>query len=155
MTDHTTRNREEQPVAALAEIFLRSAGNLFDLQVSAARAVLRTQGRVSGLFGFPHWTALYGAESAHQISELVAAGTDQAVKFVRQTSDTLIQLQEAVNQHVARQTGELASELRAGNEEFGRRLERYADESRRAARQTNEAILHSGGFEGTRAKQPA
>ena len=131
MTEHTTRNLIE-PAASITEIYLRSAARLVDIQAAATQSLFR------------------------QSSEMLLAGADQAATFVRQTSDTVVHLQNALQQYLARQAGQLTLQWQENTREVAREVERSTDIARAAAERTTEGVQNAvSGFEGGSAKQPA
>ena len=72
---------------------------------------------------------------------------------MRRTNQSFSQLQQALNQIVARQTGELTAQLRDNMQEMGSRVEQSAIDARRTAQQATEVIQSASGLEGARSKR--
>ena len=124
MTEHTTRNLTE-PAASITEIYLRSAARLVDIQAAATQSLFR------------------------QSSDMLLAGADQAATFVRQTSDTVSQLQNALNQYLARAAGQLTLQWHENIREGAREVERSTDIARAASERGTETVQNAvSGFEG-------
>src|SRR5688500_15000807 len=90
----------------------RSATHIVCVQASVARAFLRSYGRGFAAFGGPDWSALYGPEGERQFDDLLRMSTEQTLNILRQTNQSLFELQQATNQLIVRQTEQLTGQIR-------------------------------------------
>jgi hypothetical protein len=162
MNEYETQNRGQQTVN-LAEIFLQQSARLLETQAAAARAVMRSQARSFAALGAPDWSSLYTQENERQFSEFLKTSTDQALTLMRQTNETVRQLQQVFNQLVSQQTSQLTQQIRTSAEEIGQRTQDVQQQVREAAQQTpqqartaaEQALQGSGAEERARSKRPA
>ena len=155
MESRSSQSRSQQSTFNIADLFLQGAMRIMDMQASAARVLLQTQGRSARMFGAPDWTYPLNGPS-EQVSQLFAAGTEQAMHLARRTSETISEVQQQFGQLVEQQTAQLAEEMRQGMEEVSRRAEkslqdlrqtteRAAGEARRASARVRRAENANGG----------
>jgi hypothetical protein len=137
MNPSESRDRGQQAVN-IAEIFLQQSARLLETQAAAARAVMRTQARALAAVGGPDWSSLYTPENERQFSEFLKTSTDQAVSFMRHTSDTVRQFQDVLAQLANQQTNQLTAQLRTTAEELGQRAQEVQRQAREAADQTRQ-----------------
>jgi ABC-type transporter Mla subunit MlaD len=132
----------------LADIFVHGAMRIVDMQASAARVFLQTQGRSARMFGAPDWSHTFNGPS-EQVSQLITTGAEQAMNLIRQTNETISELNEQFGQLVQRQTAELVDEMRNGLEEVSRKAEQGLEELRQttsaATREAQRATGENGG----------
>ncbi len=123
MESRSSQGKSQQSTFNLADLFVQGAMRIVDMQASAARVLLQTQGRSARLFGGPDWTHTLNGPS-EQVSQLISAGTEQAMSLARHTSETISEVQQQFGQLVEQQTAQLAQEMRHGMEEVSRRAEK-------------------------------
>ena len=157
MQDYEAQTRGQQTAVNLAEIFLQQSARLIEAQASAVRAVIRTQARSFAALGGPDWSALYSDESQRQFSEFLKTSTDQAVRFMRQTNDTIREFQDSISHVVNRQTSQLTTQMRRSVEEIGGRTEQGLADARMTAQEAADAVEQaaSGLQGGSRSKRHA
>jgi len=134
-----------QHAANIADIMVQGAARIVELQASTARVLLRAQGRSAAMFGAPDWTDALGRTGTDHLSELFAAGAQQALNVFRHTTETLSLVQQQVGQLVEQQTAEVAEQLRQGVEEVSRRTEETLDQLRQTTQQATEEAENAGG----------
>jgi ABC-type transporter Mla subunit MlaD len=123
----------------LADIFVQGAMRIVDMQASAARVLLQTQGRSARMFGAPDWARPLNG-STEQFSQLLSAGTEQALNIMRHTNETISEVQQQFGQLMQQQTAQLTQEMRNGLEQVSRRAEESLEELRHTTeRATGEA----------------
>jgi ABC-type transporter Mla subunit MlaD len=150
MESRGTQGRTQQPNINLADIFVQGAMRIVDMQTSAARVLLQTQGRSARLFGAPDWSQPLNG-STEQFSQLLSAGTEQALNNMRHTNETISEVQQQFGQLMQQQTAQLTQEMRNGLEQVSRRAEESLEELRHTTeRATEEAQRasdesHAGG----------
>ena len=132
MDAYTSRN--PQQTTNLAEIFVQGMARIVNIQTTAARVLLQSQGRSAALFGAPDWTEALNRQSEH-FSELFATGAEQTVNLIRQTSETVNGLQQQVGQLFERRTAQVTEEMRSGIEDLARRSEQGLEEMRGTTQQ--------------------
>lgn len=140
------RTRNQQQMANFAEIFVQGMARIVDIQTAAARVVLQSQGRSAKLFGAPDWTRALDWQSEH-FYKLFSAGTEQTMNLIRQTSETVNEVQQQVGQLFEQRTAEVTDEIRNGVKEVTRRSEQGLDEMRNTTQQAVRQArrLHANG----------
>lgn len=162
MESRGSQGRSQQSIVNLADLFVQGAMRIVDMQASAARVLFQTQGRSARMFGGPDWSNSLNGPS-EQVSQLISAGTEQAMNLVRHTNETISEVQQQFGQLVEQQTAQLAEEMRTGLEEVSRRAEksleqlrdttvRAAGEARRASARARNA-QNGGGTPQQRARR--
>ncbi len=162
MNPSETHDRAQHAVD-IAELFLKQSTHLVETQAAAARAVLHTQARALAALGGPDWSALYTPETERQFSEFLKSGTEQAVSFMRHTSDAVRQFQEVLAQLASQQTNQLTEQMRTGAQEISQQTQQVQQQVRQAAEQAaqqtrnaaEQALQGSGEAQRARSKRPA
>jgi DNA anti-recombination protein RmuC len=157
MESRGTQGRTQQGSANIADIFMQGAMRIVDMQTSAARVFLQTQGRSARMFGAPDWAQPLNG-SSEQLSQLVTTGTEQALNLMRHTNETINEVQQQFGQLMQQQAAQLTQEMRNGLEEVSRRAEASLDQLRhtteRATREARRAGAESNpGENGGRKKR--
>jgi hypothetical protein len=140
-------DKAQQHVTNLAEIFFQGAIRIVDIQTTAARVLLQTQGRSAAMFGAPDWTPTV-ARQGERFTQLLSVGAEETLKIMRQANETVSEMQQQVGQLLQQQTAQVTDEVRNGVEEVSRRTEEGLEqlrhttqlataEARRGARRMN------------------
>jgi hypothetical protein len=136
----------------LIDLTLRSWGQLYDLQMSAARMMLRTQSRAAMAIGLPDWSGLF--ESADERARnLFSVGAEQWVSSARRTQDAVAELQREVGRMIDTETATVAQTLRQGFTQLGdqasegftelvQKVREGADEAERMAVAANQEMAN-------------
>jgi mevalonate kinase len=126
--------RNQQQIANFAEIFVQGIARIVDIQTSATRVLLQTHGRSASFFGAPDWTRALNWQH-ERFAELFTAGTEQTMNFLRQTSETVNEVQAQVGRILEQRTAEVTDEIRNGVKEVTRRGEQSLEEMRNTTQQ--------------------
>ena len=150
MHDYQAPRTRDQVTVNLAEIFLQQSARLIESQAAAARAIARAQARSFAALGGPDWSLLYGDENERQFSQFLKTSTEQAVSFVRESNDAVRRFQEAVNQLISWQAGQMTAQIRTSMDDMGRRAEQSISETRMTAEQAADVVQQAvaSGLEG-------
>jgi gas vesicle protein len=140
MNDTQPQARRQQAAENLAEVLVQGTARLIDLQTAAAQALLRMQSRNAALFGIPDWSHFFGSDQTRHFSELCNAGAEQALKLMRQTNETLNQLQAEVNETLTRQAQQLTEQIRTSLQEIEQRTEQAVQQVREASQKTAQQV---------------
>jgi gas vesicle protein len=133
------RTQSKSHTVNLADIFVQGAMKIVDMQTSAARVFLQTQGRSARMFGAPDWSHTLNGPS-EQISQLISTGAEQAMNLFRQTNETISELNQQFGQLVQQQTAQLAQEMRVGMKEVSRRAEESLEDLRQTTEQATREV---------------
>jgi hypothetical protein len=144
MDHRDTPGNTQQTAFNLADVFVQGALRIVDMQTSAARVFLQTQGRSARMFGAPDWSHSFNGPS-EQISQLVTTGTEQALTLIRQTNDTISEVNQRFGQLVQQQTAQIAEDMRYGMKEVSRRAERGLNQMRSTTEQAAEEVQRANG----------
>lgn len=137
-----TQGRQRAPVH-LTEIALRGLGQVYDIQLSAARVMLQTQARAASAIGLPDWSGIFSSVDERARS-VFASGAEQLVNTARRANDAAVELQRELGRVVETQAATVAETLQQGLEELGNQTEeglsqlvestrQQAEEAQRAA----------------------
>lgn len=125
-----------QPVH-LTAMALRSAGQLYDLNMSATRVLLQTQARAAAAFGLPDWSPLF--ESADErVRHVFSTGAEQVLNTARRTNEAVNELQRQVGRVIETQTTQAAESWQRGLEELGSQASEGLSQLCETARRTAE-----------------
>ncbi|HEV7393436.1 MAG TPA: hypothetical protein VGO08_17490 [Burkholderiales bacterium] len=141
MDPQQTQTRMSLPAENLAEVILQGTARLIDLQTAAAQALLRMQSRNAALFGAPDLSHVFSDDNRRQLTQLFNAGAQQALNLMRQTNETLSQLQSKLNGVLAQQTEQLTEQLRTSVREFEQHTRQAVEQAREASQQTAQQVL--------------
>jgi ABC-type transporter Mla subunit MlaD len=134
-----TQGRNQQGSINIADILMQGAMRIVDMQTSAARVFLQTQGRSARMFGAPDWAQPLNG-SGEQLSQLMSTGTEQALNLMRHTNETINEVQQQFGQLMQQQAALLTQEMRNGLEAVSRRAEENLEQLRHTTgRATKEA----------------
>lgn len=134
----------------LIDLTFRSWGQVYDLQMSAARMLLRTQSRAVSAMGFPDWGGLFdGADERARY--LFSTGAAQWFSSARRANDAMVELQREVGRLLDTETATLAQMLQQDLTRFGDRasqgftelvekVREGADEAERIASAANQDL---------------
>lgn len=127
----------------MAEIYLKGTALLFDIQLQAARNLLKIQMQTATMLGAPDYSHLLHVAD-ERATQLFSMGTDQVVKSARKANETIVEMQRQIGR-VVEQQAELASEqMRTGIEEIGRRTEEGLQQVREMAQKSGEELERTG-----------
>jgi|RhiMethySRZTD1v2_1073278.scaffolds.fasta_scaffold1548325_1 ABC-type transporter Mla subunit MlaD len=127
-------DKAQQHVTNLAEIFFQGAIRIVDIQTTAARVLLQTQGRSAAMFGAPDWTPAV-TRQGERFSQLLSIGAEETLRIMRQANETVSEVQQQVGQLIQQRTAQVADEVRNGVEEVGRRTEEGLEQLRHTSQQ--------------------
>lgn len=104
--------------AQLTALALRSIGQVYDMNLSAARVMLQTQARAASAIGLPDWSGLFNTVD-ERARHVFAAGAEQLVNTTQRANEVAAELQREVGRVVETQTTTVAETLKQGLEELG------------------------------------
>lgn len=142
----------------LSTLALRGMGQVYDINLAAARMLLQTQARAASVFGLPDWSMLF-ERGDERTRSLLSGGAEQLVQQVERVGEAAIELQRQVGRVVETQTSTMVETLHQGIDELGNQTtealkqlcdtaRQQADEAERAAQsvtQTLRETVHHGG----------
>lgn len=143
------QGRQRVPVH-LTEIALRGLGQVYDIQLSAARVMLQTQARAASAIGLPDWSGIFNSMDERARS-VFASSAEQLVNTARRANDAAVELQKEFGRVVETQAATVADTLQQGLEELGNQTEdglnqlvestrQQAEEAQRAAATIGEEV---------------
>jgi ElaB/YqjD/DUF883 family membrane-anchored ribosome-binding protein len=145
-TDRTTPVH----VAALA---LRGVGQVYDMNVAAARVLLQTQARAASAFGWPDWSGLFERVD-DRARNVFSASAEQLLQTAQRAKEATTDLQRQVGRVVETQAATVAETWQHGLEELGTQANeglnqlldtarQQADEAERVAASLAEEVRES------------
>lgn len=136
-----TRDSRAQPVHVTA-IALRGIGQVYDMQLGAARMLLQTQARAAAAFGWPDCSDLF--DSADERSRRAfSAGAEQVMKMTRSANQAVSELQRQVGRVAETQAANAAEQWQRGLEELGAHTEEGMAQLSETAREQAEQALQA------------
>ena len=132
-------DKAQHHVTNLAEIFFQGAIRMVDIQTTAARVLLQTQGRSAAMFGAPDWTPAV-TRQGERFTQLLEVGAEETLKIMRQANETVSEMQQQVGQLIQQRTAQVADEVRNGVEEVTRRTEEGLEQLRHTTQQAAQQV---------------
>jgi hypothetical protein len=121
----------------LTAFTLKSIGQVYDLNLSAARVILQTQARAASAMGWPDWSGLF--ENADERARHVfSIGVEQLVNTAQRVNQAVVELQHDVGRVVDTQAATVAQTLQNGLEELGTQASEGLAQLTQTARQQAE-----------------
>ena len=102
----------------LTALALKSIGQVYDMNLSAARVLLQTQARAASAVGLPDWSGLFNSVD-ERARHVFSAASEQLVNTAQRASEVAAELQREVGRVVETQTATVAQTLQQGFEELG------------------------------------
>lgn len=121
----------------LTEMALRSAGHLYDMNVSAARVWMQTQARAAAAFGLPDWSPLFD-QADQRARNVFSNGAEQVLHTAQRANDAARELQRQVGRVIETQTTQAAETWQRGIEELTHHTAESLDQMCETARKTAE-----------------
>src|SRR5262245_6925687 len=103
LMEHRSTSERAQSAISFADIYMRGAMRIADLQMSAMRVLLQTQGRRARMLGAPDWSHAFNGPS-EQLSQLFNSGAEQALGLMRQTNETISEVNQQLGKVMQQQT---------------------------------------------------
>src|SRR5690349_4273892 len=104
---------------ALAEMTIRGATQLYELQMNALRAFTETHARTATAFGLPSWTDWFQNGSEEALRQAVRDAAEQVLDTSRGTADALGQLQAQLRELFNAQSGAAGQQWQKFVEQLG------------------------------------
>ena len=141
--------RRAAPVQ-LSMLALRGMGQVYDINLAAARMLLQTQARAASVFGLPDWSGLF-EQGDERTRSLLSGGAEQLVQQVERVGEATAELQRQVGRVVETQTSTMVETLHQGIDELGNQTtealkqlcdtaRQQADEAERAAESVSQTL---------------
>jgi DNA anti-recombination protein RmuC len=148
---------DRQAPVHLTALAVKSLGQVYDMNLSAARVMMQTQARAASAIGLPDWSGWFGAVD-ERARHVFAAGAEQLVNTAQRASEAAAELQREVGRVVESQTTSVAETFKQGLQELGSQAtegfnqlvqttRQQAEEAERVASSFNEKLretMHQG-----------
>jgi hypothetical protein len=122
---------------------LRSAGQLYDINLSVTRTLLRTQARTAAAFGLPDWSPLLDSAD-DRARQLFSTGAEQILNTAQRANEAARELQRQMGRVLETQTARAAETWQRGLQELGTQtsqgLTQLCDAARETAEETQRAV---------------
>jgi hypothetical protein len=136
-----------------AEVALRGAAMLWDLQMETARNLTRTHARTAAILGVPDYSEFFRVGDEHA-RRIMSVSAEQILNSARQARDTVVEVQRHLGRLAEQQVTGLTEEVRKQIEQLGRQTEQrlqelrelavtQADQVNNAARQAIDAVAEA------------
>jgi hypothetical protein len=121
----------------LTALALRSIGQVYDMNLSAARVLLQTQARAASAIGLPDWSGLFNVVD-ERARHVFSTGTEQLLDTTQRANEVAAELQREVGRVVETQATTVAQTLQLGLEELGEQTNESLNQLVETARQQAE-----------------
>jgi ElaB/YqjD/DUF883 family membrane-anchored ribosome-binding protein len=131
----------------LTTLAVRSLGQLYDMNLAAARVVMQTQARAASAMGLPDWSGWF--ESMDERARRVfSTGAEQLVNATQRATEAATELQREVGRVVDSQTATVAQTLQHGLQELGSQanegLTQLVETAREQAEEAQRTVAEMG-----------
>ncbi|HEU4621354.1 MAG TPA: hypothetical protein VFS42_03945 [Burkholderiaceae bacterium] len=120
-----------------ATMALRSATQVYDINLSAARAVLKTQARAAAAFGLPDMSRLFDTAD-ERTRHIFSATSEQILNTAQRANQAAVELQRQVGRVIETQTAQATETWQRGLEEMSSQASQGLDQLTETARRTAE-----------------
>jgi dsDNA-specific endonuclease/ATPase MutS2 len=141
MTASQNAFQEAHPLH-LTAIALRSAGQVVDIQLSTARALIRTHARAAAAFGLPDWSGLFDSQD-DRVRRAFSASAEQLLQTAQQANEAAAELQRQFGRVLETQAAQATENWQRGLEELGQQAQESLGQLTETARQTAEQAARS------------
>lgn len=124
-----------------AEILVQGLARMFEIQAAAARNFCQYQAKSAAMLGAPDWSELFKGNGNSRFFESTA---EEVLSYMRQTSETIAEIQSDMCHLVKQQTAELSDQLRQGLKQTGALMSEGLEESKRMTEQAAERAAQEG-----------
>ena len=102
----------------LTALAMRSWGQLYDMNLSAARVLLQTQARAASALGLPDWSGLLDSVD-ERARHVFSAGAEQFVNTAQRANEVAAELQREVGRVVETEAATVAQTFQQGLQQLG------------------------------------
>jgi len=106
---------------SLAEISLRGAAQMVDMQYTALRALWEGRARTAAAFGYPDYAGAFAGNDEDRVRQVLQATTEQLVDASQQMSEATAQIQAHVRRIFESQAQAAAENWQQAIEQWGAR----------------------------------
>ena len=149
--------------AHLTELTLRGIGQVYDMNLSAARVLLQTQARAASAFGLPDMSGLFNSVD-ERARHVFSTGAEEFVNTAKRANEVASELQREVGRVVETQTATMAETFKQGLQQLGSQTNeglnqlvqttrQQAEEAERVASQLGEDMRNQMQQEGNKARE--
>jgi gas vesicle protein len=123
-------------------IAMRGVGQLYDMQVAAARIMLQTQASAACAFGFPDFSGLFRVAD-DRARRVFSSGTEQMLHLAEQANEATSEVQRQLGRMLEFHAVTAAENWQHGLEELGVQAEESLEELKELARQQVEETMRA------------
>jgi len=106
---------------SVAEIGLRGAAQVVDLQYTALRALWETRARTAAAFGYPNYAGAFAGNDEDRVRQVLQTTTEQLVDASQQMTEATLQIQAHVRRIFESQAQAVAENWQQTVEQLGAR----------------------------------
>lgn len=140
VTDRAASNGSRH-AANFAELMVQGSARMFEIQTAAARTFCQYQAKSAAMLGAPDWSQVFKG-NGH--ARFFASTAEDVLHYMRQTSETIAEIQSDMCHLVEGQTAELSDQLRQGLKQTGALMSEGLEESKRMTEQAAERAAQEG-----------
>lgn len=141
-TSRAVKGTANPPISfALAEMALRNAAQLYDLQMNALRAWSETQARATGSLGIPSWFDWFRNGSEEGLRQAMRDAADQVLETSRRTAEAVVQLQGQLRELMTAQGGAATQQWQKVIEQFGSQVTQSLEGVRQIAEEQSQRVV--------------
>ena len=110
-----------QLLGSLAEMGLRGAAQLVDMQVSAAQALWEMRARTASAFGYPDYASAFAGNGEDRVRQVLQTTTEQLIDTSQQTGEAIAKIRGQAQRILESQAQAVAESWQLTVEQWGAR----------------------------------
>ena len=126
---------------SFAEMALRGATQLYDLQMNTLRALSETQSQTSQAFGMPNWADWFQNGSEESLRQTMRDAAEQVIETSRRTAEAVSQLQDQMRELMTAQSGAATQQWQKVIQQLGTQMAQSLDGVRSIAEEQSRRVV--------------
>ena len=126
---------------SFAEMAIRGANQLYELQMNTLRAMSETQSQTTQAFGMPSWNEWFRNGSEESLRQAMRDAAEQVISTSRRTAEAVSQLQDQMRELMTAQSGAATQQWQKVIQQFGTQVAQSLEGVRTIAEQQSRRVV--------------
>ena len=138
----TARTLTTPPLSfSFAEMAIRGANQLYELQMNTMRALSESQAQTANVFGLPNWSEWFQNGSEESLRQTLREATEQVIETSRRTAEAVSQLQGQMRELMTAQSGAATQQWQKVVEQLGTQVAQSLEGVRSIAEEQSRRVV--------------
>ena len=138
----TARTLATPPLSfSFAEMAIRGANQLYELQMNTMRALSESQAQTANVFGLPNWSEWFQNGSEESLRQTLREATEQVIETSRRTAEAVSQLQGQMRELMTAQSGAATQQWQKVVEQLGTQVAQSLEGVRSIAEEQSRRVV--------------